>query len=66
VGEAPDEGRGVEVLDDGDAEFWQGGSVFLTARLRASRSRTTQIIATLRLKISHSVEEKADPSLRSG
>ena len=29
VGEAPDEGRGVEVLDDGDAEFWQGRSSFL-------------------------------------
>ncbi len=31
VGESPDERRGVEVLDDGDAEFWQGRSVFLTA-----------------------------------
>ena len=29
VGESPDEGRGVEVLDDGDAKFWQGRSVFL-------------------------------------
>ena len=27
VGESPDERRGVEVLDDGDAEFWQGRSV---------------------------------------
>ena len=30
VGESPDERRGVEVLDDGDAEFWQGRSVLLT------------------------------------
>jgi hypothetical protein len=41
VGEAPDEGRGVEVLDDGDAEFRQGrsssldGSALLRMLVRA-------------------------------
>jgi len=38
VGEAPDEGRGVEVLDDGDAEFWQGRSVFSDGLSAITRS----------------------------